>query len=48
MAQGSPTLEKEQRTKNLLWTLGELQYSRLYYERRGGRGGDFQIVIIKS
>jgi hypothetical protein len=26
---GSPTLEKEQSTKNLLWTLGELQYSRL-------------------
>jgi hypothetical protein len=35
MAQGSPTLEIEQRIKNLLWTLGELQYSRLYYERRG-------------
>jgi hypothetical protein len=38
---------KEQRTKNLLWTLGELQYCRLYYERRGWRG-DFQVVIIKS
>jgi hypothetical protein len=33
-----PTLEKEQRTKNLLWTLGERQNSRLYYERKGGRG----------